>query len=429
VSTAGRQFRVASFDAAGFRGAPIRVSVLGDRKATSSSITSSRLLAAGILGVFFLVAFGCAVWLSRSLQRQIAAFLAAARRLGRGDFSAKVPVAGNDEFAALGDEFNKMSAQLEARLEELSDQRVRLESSLQRVGEAFASNLDRDGLLELSSRTRVVSGGPLEERARVGQVSPFTKLLARVEAKVLDTHYPQEVEAEAGWALAHPLQIADGARGSDGAMPVLGLITVARSDRAFTPTEKELFGYLSGQAGVSIENVSLHETVQRQAVTDELTGLFNHRRFQEALVSEVERSKRFHQSMSLVMLDIDNFKSINDTYGHQQGDMVLREVARILRENSREIDAPARYGGEELAVVLPQTDQSGAFNLAERVRMGIEGLDLPLLEGRGTMSVTASLGVASLPSESAGASDLVAAADAALYKAKRSGKNCTMRAR
>ncbi len=209
---------------------------------------------------------------------------------------------------------------------------------------------------------------------------------------------------------------------------MLGLISVARSDRAFTPPEVELFGYLAGQAAVSMENVSLHETVQRQAVTDELTGLYNHRRFQEALASELERSKRFEQDMSLVMLDIDNFKSINDTYGHQQGDRVLREVARILRENSREIDAPARYGGEELAVVLPQTDQNGAFNLAERVRAGIEELRLPLLDGGGTMSVTASLGVASLAGSAADADELVAAADAALYRAKRGGKNQTIRA-
>jgi diguanylate cyclase (GGDEF)-like protein len=128
------------------------------------------------------------------------------------------------------------------------------------------------------------------------------------------------------------------------------------------------------------------------------------------------------------MLDIDDFKSINDTYGHQQGDLVLREVARILRENSREIDAPARYGGEELAVVLPQTDQNGAFNLAERVRAGIEELSLPVLDGGGTMSVTASLGVASLAGSAADADELVAAADAALYRAKRGGKNQTVRA-
>jgi diguanylate cyclase (GGDEF)-like protein len=480
LDVGSRHFRVASFAATGFRGMPVKVSVLSDRQGTSSAVATSRLLAGGILVAFFVIAFTCAVLVSRSLQGQIASFLNAARRLGGGDFSAPVPVSGRDEFAALGDEFNKMSAQLEARLHELREQRARLESALQRIGEAFASNLDRDGLLEVVLRAavdgvgaeggrasaRLSPGEPLQERARVGQVSAFSDLLSRVEADVLQSHRPRESGGDSGWALGYPLQPPEGVRvdgdagdglhtpaatggpatsgdgtrgygaGGDGARaplivggaPVLGLISVARSDRAFTPPEVELFGYLAGQAAVSMENVSLHETVQRQAVTDELTGLYNHRRFQEALASELERSKRFEQDMSLVMLDIDNFKSINDTYGHQQGDLVLREVARILRENSREIDAPARYGGEELAVVLPQTDQNGAFNLAERVRAGIEELRLPLLDGGGTMSVTASLGVASLAGSAADADELVAAADAALYRAKRGGKNQTIRA-
>ena len=112
---------------------------------------------------------------------------------------------------------------------------------------------------------------------------------------------------------------------------------------------------------VSIENVDLHETVQRQAVTDELTGLSNHRRFQEVMATEVERARRFGQPLGLVHARHRRLQAVNDTYGHQQGDVVLREVARVLRESSREIDEPARYGGEELAVALPQTDLEGAY--------------------------------------------------------------------
>jgi diguanylate cyclase (GGDEF)-like protein len=128
------------------------------------------------------------------------------------------------------------------------------------------------------------------------------------------------------------------------------------------------------------------------------------------------------------MLDIDNFKKVNDTYGHPMGDEVLREVARILVEFSREIDAPSRYGGEELAVVLPGTDLAGAFNLAERVRVGIERLEIPLLNGEGTIRVTASCGVATLPTLAYDQRSLVEAADEALYRAKRTGKNKTVRA-
>ena len=106
------------------------------------------------------------------------------------------------------------------------------------------------------------------------------------------------------------------------------MLSVARAGEQFTAGERELFGYLAGQAGVSIENADLHDTVKRQAVTDELTGLFNHRRFQEVIANEVERTKRGGPGMGLIMLDIDNFKRVNDTYGHMQGDLVLREVAR-----------------------------------------------------------------------------------------------------
>jgi diguanylate cyclase (GGDEF)-like protein len=145
--------------------------------------------------------------------------------------------------------------------------------------------------------------------------------------------------------------------------------------------------------------------------------------------TELERARRFGHELGLIMLDIDDFKAINDTYGHPQGDVVLQEVARVLRESSREIDEPARYGGEEMAVALPQTDLDGAYQFAERVRSQIEALRVPMLEGDGTISVTVSLGVAALPaSGTADKAALVGAADAALYRAKRAGKNRTERA-
>jgi diguanylate cyclase (GGDEF)-like protein len=358
------------------------------------------------------------------LQRQIDAFLQAARRLGSGDFTVEVPTEGHDEFAALGEEFNKMSRQLEERLEELNQERARLQDAMRRIGETFASNLDREGLLEIVVRTAVDGVGadagrasvrpnasaPLEQVALTGSVDGLEEAVRAAEAKVLETGEPCEATVD----------------GVDAR--VSGVVSVARRDRPFSVAERELFHYLAEQAAVSIENVGLHETVERQAVTDELTGLFNRRRFQEAMATEVERSKRFGQPVGLVLLDLDDFKAVNDTYGHQQGDLVLREVARVLRETSREIDEPARYGGEELAVVLPGTDLEGAYNLAERVRAGIEELALPLLDGEGALRVTASFGVATLPGSADDMRELVAAADEALYRAKRAGKNRTVRA-
>ena len=173
--------------------------------------------------------------------------------------------------------------------------------------------------------------------------------LEAAEAAALGAGKPAETTIAGAHALARPLPAPEPENG------MLGVISIARPGRAFSERQRELFEYLTNQAAISIENVDLHETIQRQAVTDELTGLFNHRRFQEVMAAEVERTRRFGQELGLIMLDIDDFKRVNDTYGHLQGDMVLREVARVLRESSREIDEPARYGGEEMAVALPQT--------------------------------------------------------------------------
>jgi diguanylate cyclase (GGDEF)-like protein len=432
-----RRYDAASFKAPGFLGETDRVAVLAPKAMESTAVRNGRLLAAGILAGFFVLAFTFALLVSRSLQRQIDAFLQAARRLGSGDFTVEVPTEGHDEFAALGEEFNKMSRQLEERLEELNQERARLQDAMRRIGETFASNLDREGLLEIVVRTAVDGVGadagrasvrpnasaPLEQVALTGSVDGLEEAVRAAEAKVLETGEPCEATVDGVGALSHPMR-----RGDDVHARVSGVVSVARRDRPFSVAERELFHYLAEQAAVSIENVGLHETVERQAVTDELTGLFNRRRFQEAMATEVERSKRFGQPVGLVLLDLDDFKAVNDTYGHQQGDLVLREVARVLRETSREIDEPARYGGEELAVVLPGTDLEGAYNLAERVRAGIEELALPLLDGEGALRVTASFGVATLPGSADDMRELVAAADEALYRAKRAGKNRTVRA-
>jgi len=203
----------------------------------------------------------------------------------------------------------------------------------------------------------------------------------------------------------------------------IAVLSIARRGHAFNRQEVGMLSYLAGQAVVSIEHADLHETVQRQASTDELTGLANVREMQEALDREFERGYRHDTPVGFVLLDIDDFKKMNDTYGHQQGDEVLARVSAVLRDHSRDIDEPARYGGEELAVVLPQTDIAGARWFAERVRESLERMRIPLLGSSGEIGITASLGVASVPASAAHKDTLIAAADAALYRAKRGGKN------
>jgi diguanylate cyclase (GGDEF)-like protein len=173
---------------------------------------------------------------------------------------------------------------------------------------------------------------------------------------------------------------------------------------------------------------SLHDAVAEQAVTDELTGLSNPRRFRELIRKEAGRASRFGRPLSLLMIDLDDFKRVNDEHGHPQGDDVLRAIAEVLRNEARDVDEPARYGGEEFALALPETEAEGALQVAERIRARIEAARVPLARGGGTVSLTTSVGVASTSDGvPADAERLIAAADQALYAAKRAGKNRTER--
>jgi diguanylate cyclase (GGDEF)-like protein len=161
--------------------------------------------------------------------------------------------------------------------------------------------------------------------------------------------------------------------------------------------------------------------VASQAATDGLTGLGNRRTLDEELVLEWRRADRVGDSLAFVLLDLDDFKQVNDTHGHQAGDAVLRAVGRILREGVRQVDLAGRYGGEEFALILPETDLFGAVKLAERLRVELETTPIAVSAGK-TLQITASFGVA-LKDELQSPDELVGAADEALYAAKRAGKN------
>jgi diguanylate cyclase (GGDEF)-like protein len=161
--------------------------------------------------------------------------------------------------------------------------------------------------------------------------------------------------------------------------------------------------------------------VSRQARTDSLTGLYNRRAFDEQMRRTLDESDRFGLSVSLIVADIDHFKRINDVHGHEAGDAVLRHVARTLQETVRAVDVCSRYGGEELAVLLPHTGLGGAVELAERLRRAIEGRAVAATPV--AIPVTASFGVACYPETSHSREGFFASADMALYQAKRDGRN------
>ncbi|UCF80885.1 MAG: sensor domain-containing diguanylate cyclase [Acidobacteriota bacterium] len=190
----------------------------------------------------------------------------------------------------------------------------------------------------------------------------------------------------------------------------------------FTQNDLAMLCTLLEPASVAIENALLFEEVRRLTVTDDLTRLYNSRYFNDVLEREIGRSKRHNNAVSLVFLDLDNFKTVNDRFGHLAGSRTLCEVGRILQEAARVSDVVCRYGGDEFTMVLPQTDEEGGKSIAERARKLIE--DATLLQSMDlAVRITASFGVASYPTHVSSRVELVQAADAAMYYVKLNGKN------
>ncbi len=452
VEADGRELRSRREPAATVAGVEEEVVVLRPAGDVNQAIGTRRLIVAGILLAFLALALAGSVFVVRALQAQIALFLEAARTLAGGRFDRPVVPHGDDEFAHLAHEFNSMSAQVQTQVAQLERQRHELNATIRRVGEAFAGGLDRNGTFELAVETAVEAceadtgrGLPLDrhllDETRSGATDPdLDAAIEQVERKsvaidadtgreLLEAHpqrgavEPTAAEAGGVYALGLAMRARAGARAQ---AQYIAVISIARRGRAFSQEESDLLEYLVTQAVISIENADLHETVQRQALTDELTGLANVREMHGALGREFERSRRFDTPIGFLLLDLDDFKQINDELGHQQGDLVLTEVGRVMREFARDIDQPARYGGEELAVILPQTGIAGAALQAERLRDAIEHLRIIGVDGE--IRVTASFGVASAFAREADPTALIAAADAALYRAKHAGKNRVERA-
>ncbi len=193
--------------------------------------------------------------------------------------------------------------------------------------------------------------------------------------------------------------------------------------KEFSPRLTSLMVSLATQAVFAIEKNRLLQKAEQLAVTDELTQLYNHRYFVQALEKEVIRSKRFKQPLCFLMMDIDFFKHYNDTQGHEPGNIILKTLAKLLRENIREIDTLARYGGEEFCLILPGVDVKGGETIAERIRKSIESHPFPHGDEQPEGKLTISIGLACYPKDADAGTDLIKKADSVLYKAKKAGRN------
>jgi diguanylate cyclase (GGDEF)-like protein len=205
---------------------------------------------------------------------------------------------------------------------------------------------------------------------------------------------------------------------------VLGVVELVnpRGGHPFDTADQRTLEALADYAAIAIDNARAYERIQELTLRDEHTGLFNSRHLWRQLELEVERTARTGRPFSLVFVDLDHFKQVNDRFGHQAGSAVLLEVGALLRSCIRTIDVPVRYGGDEFVVLLPETDRARAREAAERIRSAMEGAVF-LGSGGPGLRVTASFGLATCPDDGDTAEKVVHAADAAMYRVKESTRN------
>jgi diguanylate cyclase (GGDEF)-like protein len=359
----------------------------------AANATSRNRLLIGLLASLALVSL-VAYFEGRSIVRALRNLSEAAHAIARGSLTQRVPVRGRDEFALLGTAFNDMASQLQARLDELEDERGRLRDAITRFGEALAASHDVGQLL------RVIAEAAVEATGAAG---------GRLVADGGDIVETGEPDAQ-GERLELPITASH---------ELFGTLTLVGEH--FDVEQRMTATSLASHAAIALENARLHRIVERQALVDGLTGVANRRHCEEALSSEISRADRLGTTLTLVLADLDDFKAINDEHGHASGDDVLREFAAVLRSTLRDSDLAGRWGGEEFLLLLPGADVVGGAQLADRVRSSLAERSFLGSDGA-AVSVTCSFGVAQ-HQPGGDERDLFAAADRALYRAKRAGKN------
>jgi diguanylate cyclase (GGDEF)-like protein len=414
-------------------------------KATATGNTVLQIVF-GVFGLGFTVAVLVGTALARSILARVKALSDGARAFGEGNFSYRVQLEGHDELGQLAQTFNAMAEALEKSRAGLDEHSSQL-SALNQIAIAVTSLLSLQDILNEIMRCGIVLTGA--KASCIAFYDEATALFTQWVTQGLSEHFVGNLSFRPGGLADEAFTSGSYILSNDRpetkhklsrltreeslrcfiCLPLtsrdrrLGVIYFYRTDRdTFTPTEIELLTTFASLAAQAIEKARLYAQVQEQARTDALTGLNNRGEFQRQLKEEVERSRRYNRSFSLLMLDIDHFKTVNDRYGHQAGDEVLRALAARLREQNRPVDHAARYGGEEFVVILPETTNEGALALAERLRTAVADTAVPVTDGR-TIPVTISIGVATFPADAGSETALIAAADSALYAAKQGGRN------
>ena len=406
----------------------------------------ARQLVLQMLAVLLLAIIGTtllATYLSRLLTRELEDLSEAARAMAEGRFDMPIPVRSTDEVGKLAIAFNEMRDKLSISYSQLSSSRDQLQRAVRRVGDTLRSTHDMNQMLESILNTAADAVG-----ADAATLWMFTS--TRTEL-----HPSRTVGIDNDGS--HPIAIGDGVVGfvaeratpailpsaagprparNEPSFPVAIAVPVYTEDRiiavlavyrrdadsGFTPEDLETIVFLAEQGGVALENVRLHEEAQRLSLTDGLTGTWNRRYFQMQFRQVLATATRFERPFSILMLDLDRFKDLNDTYGHQRGDAILIEFSQRVKQTLREVDTFARYGGEEFICLLSETDEEGARTTGEKIREAIRSQPFGAI-GEEPVSVTVSIGVAAYPHHGPSFNELVEAADRALYRAKEGGRD------
>ncbi|MDM4722375.1 diguanylate cyclase [Micromonospora sp. WMMA1363] len=420
-------------------------------------------LVAAVL-VATLLAVAAAGRLARATTRPLVELAGAADRVARGDLTARVPVRSRDEIGRLAGAFNRMTRETGTYVTALTSSRDQLRGHLAVLGDTLASTHDLQRILRVILHSAIAAtgsragalllvdgGGALVAQctegltARTDRPGPVRIPLDGVVGAVAVTGEPRHGRVESAAAppgeprcstyVAVPFVTpGEGATRPDGPAPdltapatVLGVLALydRLGDDEFDDDDVVTLRTFAGHAAVAVNNVRVHEEAQRLSLTDPLTGLWNYRYLRESIRREVERASRFGRMLSVLALDLDRFKHVNDTYGHTAGDTVLVEFARRVRGEIREVDLAFRRGGEEFVVLLPETDARGATILAERLGVAIREVPITV-DGPGApalVPVTVSIGIAVYPDNGGTGHQVLDAADGALYAAKAGGRD------
>jgi diguanylate cyclase (GGDEF)-like protein len=398
----------------------------------------------GLLSLALLITVVLANLLARLITRPLEDLAVGARAIAEGSFDQEIRIRSRDEVGRLGIAFNEMAARLRESYNQLSHSRDRMHRAVRRVGETLRSTHDINQLMDslLSTAADAVDA----DAAVMWRFNATRDELYPATAIGLETRGMRQIEvgegvvglaAERATTIRLPRQMGEPRLSPNEpdlpvviAVPlysknrVIGVLSVYRlqEDDEFNGEDMDTVVFLAEQGGVAIENVLLHDEAQRLSLTDGLTGVWNRRYFRMQFNQVLATSIRFNRPFSILMMDLDHFKDVNDTHGHQRGDAILVEFTQRVDAKLREVDALARYGGEEFICLLSETDLYGALTTAEKI---LEAVRAEMFggPGEGPVKLTVSIGVASHPEHGTSYKSLLEAADRALYRAKEDGRD------